>query len=129
MSFHLAGPALTTTGKRRGKFKFRNAEEARKHRELESDWKDLLKRQGIEQEEKKRKRAMAAEPLDYKLETPIGRTNTKHIPSRDSGGVAILKPTQMYTGTEMLGIGQLHKSNAVPIFRQQDAEDLAKMRR
>jgi len=129
MSFHLAGPALTTTGKRRGKFKFRNAEEARKHRELESDWKDLLKRQGIEQEEKKRKRAMAAEPLVYKLETPIGRTNTKHIPSRDSGGVAILKPTQMYTGTEMLGIGQLHKSNAVPIFRQQDAEDLAKMRR
>jgi hypothetical protein len=129
MSFHLAGPALTTTGKKRGKFKFRNAEEARKHRELESDWKDLLKRQGIEQEEKKRKRAMVAEPLVYKLETPIGRTNTKHIPSRDSGGVAILKPTQMYTGTEMLGIGQLHKSNAVPIFRQQDAEDLAKMRR
>lgn len=129
MSFHLAGPALTTTGKRRGKFKFRNAEEARKHRELESDWKDLLKRQGIEQEEKKKKRAMVAEPLVYKLETPIGRTNTKHIPSRDSGGVAILKPTQMYTGTEMLGIGQLHKSNAVPIFRQQDAEDLAKMRR
>ena len=129
MSFHLAGPALTTTGKRRGKFKFRNAEEARKHRELESDWKDLLKRQGIEQEEKKRKRAMVAEPLVYKLETPIGRTNTKHIPSRDSGGVAILKPTQMYTGTEMLGIGQMHKSNAVPIFRQQDAEDLAKMRR
>lgn len=129
MSFHLAGPALTTTGKLRGKFKFRNAEEARKHRELESDWKDLLKRQGIEQEEKKRKRAMIAEPLVYKLETPIGRTNTKHIPSRDSGGVAILKPTQMYTGTEMLGIGQLHKSNAVPIFRQQDAEDLAKMRR
>lgn len=129
MSFHLAGPALTTTGKPRGKFKFRNAETARKHRELESDWKELLKRQGVEQEEKKRKRAMVAEPLVYKLETPVGRTNTKHIPSRDSGGVAILKPTQMYTGTEMLGIGQLHKSNAVPIFRQQDAEDLAKMRR
>ena len=129
MSFHLAGPALTTTRKSRGKFKFRNAEAARKHRELESDWKELLKRQGIEQEEKKRKRAMVAEPLVYKLETPVGRTNTKHIPSRDSGGVAILKPTQMYTGTEMLGIGQLHKSNAVPIFRQQDAEDLAKMRR
>ena len=129
MSFHLAGPALTTNGKSRGKFKFRNAEAARKHRELESDWKELLKRQGIEQEDKKRKRAMVAEPLVYKLETPVGRTNTKHIPSRDSGGVAILKPTQMYTGTEMLGIGQLHKSNAVPIFRQQDAEDLAKMRR
>jgi len=129
MSFHLAGPALTTTGKSRGKFKFRNAEEARKHRELESDWKDLLKRQGIEQEEKKRKRAMVAEPLVYKLETPIGRTNTKHIPSRDSGGVAILKPTQMYTGTEMLGISQMAKSNAVPVFNSDHIVDIARMRR
>jgi len=129
MSFHLAGPALTTNGKSRGKFKFRNAEAARKHRELESDWKDLLKRQGIEQEEKKRKRAMVAEPLVYKLETPIGRTNTKHIPSRDSGGVAILKPTQMYTGTEMLGISQMAKSNAVPVFNSDHIVDIARMRR
>jgi len=129
MSMHLCGPALTTTGKKRGKFKFRNATEAQRARELDSSWKELLKRQGVEAEEKKRRRAMAAEPLVYKLETPIGRTNTKHIPSRDSGGVAIVKPTQMYTGTEMLGIGQLHKSNAVPVFRQQDAEDIARMRR
>jgi hypothetical protein len=52
------------------------------------------------------------------------------MPSRGDGtGVASLKPVQMYTGEEMLGIGQLHKSNAIPIFRQQDAEDLSKMRR
>jgi len=129
MSFHLAGPALTTNGKSRGKFKFRNAEAARKHRELESDWKELLKRQGIEQEDKKRKRAMVAEPLVYKLETPVGRTNTKHIPSRDSGGVAVLKPTQMYTGTEMLGISQMAKSNAVPVFNSDHIVDIARMRR
>lgn len=36
---------------------------------------------------------------------------------------------QQYTGTAMIGIGQLHKSNAVPIFRAEDAEDLAHMRR
>jgi len=29
----------------------------------------------------------------------------------------------------MLGIGQLHKSNAIPIFKQADAVDLANMRR
>jgi hypothetical protein len=126
---HLEGPWLSYNGKKKGKVKFRNAEEARKHRELESDWKDLLKRQGIEQEEKKRKRAMVAEPLVYKLETPIGRTNTKHIPSRDSGGVAILKPTQMYTGTEMLGISQMAKSNAVPVFNSDHIVDIARMRR
>lgn len=60
---------------------------------------------------------------------PAVRT-TRHIPSRDTGGaIAALKPTQMYTGTAMLGIGQLHKSNAVPVFRQEDAEDIARMRR
>jgi len=29
----------------------------------------------------------------------------------------------------MLGIGTLHKSNAVPVFSQEEALDMAKMRR
>ena len=60
---------------------------------------------------------------------PAVRT-TRHIPSRDTGGaVATLKPTPVYTGDKMIGIGQLHKSNAVPVFRAEDAEDIARMRR
>lgn len=56
--------------------------------------------------------------------------STKHIPSLDTGvGVAVKKESPKYTGTEMIGIGQLHKSNAVPVFKQSDAEDLARMRR
>ena len=126
---HLCGPALTTTGKKKGKVKFRNAAEAQRARQLDAEWKDLLKRQGVEAEEKKRKRAMAAAPLVYDLNIPAERS-TKHIKSRGQAtGVASLKPVQMYTGEEMLGIGQLHKSNAVPVFRQQDAEDIARMRR
>ena len=92
MSMHLCGPALTTTGKKKGKVKFRNAAEAQRARQLDAEWKDLLKRQGVEAEEKKRRRALAAEPLVYKLDTPIGRTNTHLIPSRDTGGVAVLAP-------------------------------------
>ena len=131
MTMHLVGPALTMTGKRKGKIKFRNAEEARKHRELESDWHALQKRWGVEQELKKRKRAMAAEPLVYSLNIPIGRTNTHHIKSLDTGhsGPVSSKPTPKYTGTKMLGVGQLHKSNAVPVFCDQDAIDIARMRR
>ena len=129
MSMHLCGPALTTTGKKRGKFKFRNAEEARKSRELDAEWKDLLKRQGVEQEERKRRRAMAAEPLVYKLETPVGRTNTHHIPSRDTGGTAPLAAPKVYTGTKVKGIATMHKSNAVPVFSDEEAIDISKMRR
>mgnify|MGYP000014365131 FL=1 len=131
MTMHLMHPALSMAGKRKGKIKFRNAEEARKHRELESDWHDLQKRWGVEQELKKQKRAMAAEPLIYKLDTPVGRTNTHHIKSLDTGhlGPVSSKQPTKYTGTKMLGIGQLHKSNAVPVFCDQDAVDIARMRR
>ena len=131
MTMHLVGPALTMTGKRKGKIKFRNSEEARKHRELESDWHDLQKKWGVEQEQKKRKRLMDAEPLVYSLSTPVGRTNTHHIKSLDTGhsGPVSSKPTPKYTGTKILGIGTMHKSNAVPVFSDEEAKDISTMRR
>lgn len=39
------------------------------------------------------------------------------------------KQPKIYTGDKMIGIGTLHKSNAVPIFRKEDALDQANMRR
>jgi hypothetical protein len=130
MSMHLHHPSLSLGGKRKGKVKFRNAAEAARARELDASWKELLKSQGIAAEEKRRARAMKAEPLQYKLSAPVGR-ETAHIASRDTGhsGAVRTKDIPQYTGNECIGIGQLHKSNGVPIFRKQDAEDLAKMRR
>jgi hypothetical protein len=129
MTMHMCGPALSLNGKKKGKFKYRNAVEAKKARELDAEWKELLKRQGVEAEKKKQARAMKAEPLVYNLTGATDRAGTAHIPSRDTGGNASLAPAKMYTGSEMIGIGQLHKSNAIPIFKKSDAEDLAKMRR
>lgn len=34
-----------------------------------------------------------------------------------------------YTGTAMIGVATLHKSNAVPVFQEQDAKDISSMRR
>ena len=129
MSMHLHHPSLSLTGKRKGRVKFRNANEARKARELEESWKELLKRQGIEAEAKRQARALRAPPLDYKLSTPVGRTNTHHIPSRDTGGVATLAPAKVYTGTKVKGIATMHKSNAVPVFSDEEAVDISRMRR
>jgi len=127
---HLHHPSLSTTGKKKGKIKFRNAAEAQRARELDADWKELLKRQGVEQEDCKRRRAMIAEPLVYKLDTPVGRTNTKHIPSLGTGGgVATLAPAKVYTGTKVKGIATMHKSNAVPVFSDEEAIDISRMRR
>jgi hypothetical protein len=130
MSMHLHHPSLSLNGRKRGRVKFRNAEEAARARELDADWRKLKADWGVEAEQKRQRRAMAAEPLSYRLSAPPGR-ETQRIDSRDTGhtGAVRSKEIPKYTGTEILGIGQLHKSNGVPIFRKQDAEDLAKMRR
>lgn len=129
MTMHLAHPALTTGGKRKGKQKFRNADEARKARELDASWKELQKKWGVEADEKKRKRAMSQPALDYKLSAPAGRTTTNHIPSRVTEGGSTAPVHKVYTGTKILGIGTMHKSNAVPIFSDDEAKEISRMRR
>lgn len=66
----------------------------------------------------------------YQLKLPPGRSTTRHIPSIDSGfAVASAPVRKVYTGDKIIGIGTLHKSNAVPIFSEEEAKDIAKMRR
>jgi hypothetical protein len=127
MTMHLEGPWLSTSGKRKGKAKFRNAEEARKARELDESWKQLQKKWEVEAEDKKRRRALDAEPLVYTLS---GRETTR-IASRDTGhtGAVRTKDIPQYTGTKIKGIGTMHKSNAVPIFSDEEAVAIATMRR
>jgi hypothetical protein len=128
---HLEGPWLSTTGKRKGKKKFASAEHARKARELDESWKELQKRWAIEAEDKKRNRAMSAPSLStsYSLKIPEGRNTTAHIKSVDTGGNATLKAPKVYTGTKVKGIATMHKSNAVPVFSDEEAIDISKMRR
>jgi hypothetical protein len=128
---HLEGPWLSTTGKKKGKKKFASAEHARKARELDDSWKELQKKWGIEAEEKKRVRAMSAPSLsgNYSLKIPEGRNTTAHIRSVDTGGNATLAPAKVYTGTMVKGIATMHKSNAVPVFSDEQAVDISRMRR
>lgn len=45
-------------------------------------------------------------------------------------GRSASKPVSLhYTGTKLLGIAAMHKSNLVPVFSQEEAEDVATMRR
>jgi hypothetical protein len=39
------------------------------------------------------------------------------------------KEEMVYTGTEIIGIAQMHKSNAVPIRGKKQAQEVAQMRR
>lgn len=125
---HLEGPWLSTSGKRKGKQKFRNAEQARKSRELDENWQQLLKKYETKPVAKKKESTSLSS--SYKLSIPEGRNTTAHIKSLDSGlGVATKKESPKYTGTLIKGIATMHKSNAVPILNQEDAEAISKMRR
>ena len=128
---HLEGPWLSTTGKKKGKKKFASADHARKARELDESWKELQKKWAVEIEDKKRTRALSAPSLSssYSLKIPEGRNTTAHIKSVDTGGNAVLKPSPVYTGTMVKGIATMHKSNAVPVFSDEEAIDISKMRR
>lgn len=129
---HLEGPWLSTTGKKKGKQKFRNADQARKARELEESWKALQKKWGIEAEEKKRRRALTADTLDkssYLLAPPPGRETPKIASLPFTAGPCTKPEQKVYTGDAVLGISTLHKSNAVPVFSKDEAVSISKMRR
>jgi N-acetylglucosamine-6-phosphate deacetylase len=128
---HLEGPWLSTTGKRKGKQKFASAEHKQKAEQADADWKALQKKWGVEADEKKRKRALTAPSLSghYSLTIPEGRS-TAHIKSLgQNNGIASLAPAKVYTGTKVKGIATMHKSNAVPVFSDEEAVEISKMRR
>ena len=56
---------------------------------------------------------------------------TVRYPSLDTGhkGAVRTKDIPQYTGTKIKGIGTMHKSNAVPIFSDEQAVEISRMRR
>ena len=65
----------------------------------------------------------------YSLGKPACRETPK-IPSLPfTGGVCAKKENPVYTGNAIKGIGTMHKSNAVPVFSDEEAIDISKMRR
>lgn len=59
-----------------------------------------------------------------------GSEDFKAIKSVESNEHVAFRPAdKVYTGTAMVGIAVMHKSNAIPVFSKEQAEDVSKMRR
>jgi hypothetical protein len=131
---HMVGPWLSTTGKKKGKKKFRNADVANKARQNAESWQAFLDKWGIKPDDKTsgttvRKSTWMGPTVNSRVVVDPRRL-TNHIPSLDTGkGIAVKKEVQHYTGTECIGVAVMHKSCLQPIFNKQSAEDVAKMRR
>ena len=125
MSMHLENPGLTMTGKKKGKVKFRNAADAQKARQLATEWEELQKKY---EPRKVVRKVFKQVSLSPNMDSP--RSLPKAIPSLVTpGGDCSVKESMKYTGTKVLGIATMHKSNPVPIFLDQEAIDVATMRR
>jgi hypothetical protein len=140
MTMHLEGPWLTTTGKKKGPKKWASSEAkahaerlAREWREREAQWEKLAPKFSA-----RNNTAKSSKPAEPKRTSPLQSSGPKFPPGRepvainsvDTGWVACTKSADKeYTGTKCKGIGTMHKSNAVPIFSDEEAKDISKMRR
>ena len=122
MSMHLHHPSLSLTGKKKGKKKWGSAEAKRKAEQLDESWQELLKKYPPAKISSTKSNTSSKSLPEYR--------STKHIPSVDSGvGNATKAPPKVYTGTKVKGIATMHKSNAVPVFSDEEAVEISKMRR
>ena len=128
MTFHLEGPWLSTTGKQKGPKRWASADAKRKAEILRKDWEQLKRDNNITTERVTRAKDMKS-TLTVSFKAPPGRETPK-IVSQDTGWVACTTAAnQEYTGTKVKGIGTMHKSNAIPIFSDEEAVEISKMRR
>lgn len=145
MTMHLVGPYMTTTNYKKRKAKKLTTNQSLK---LEQDWRAYNKRM--------RKIGCHSAQFDT-LEQYRSYVRGEHVPKKDTVkadktytpaepyrreqqqypshkpehmGPCLKKERPQYTGDLIVGIGTMHKSNAVPIMRgTEQAKEIASMRR
>lgn len=111
--------------KTNSKPKFKSAKQKREYEENARAWEALMAKYQPKELKNERKNLSDV----YKLSAPVGR-ELPAIPSRVTpGGCTSANAPLKYTGDKMKGIGTMHKSNSVPIFTDDEAKDIASMRR
>ena len=110
----LVGPWLSTinTKKRKQKQKSASLIEAEKRHE------EKLRKLGVGKTKVSRKGI---------YEIPNYKENSCTIPMSNALGNGTKAEQKRYSGKEVIGIATLHKSNAVPVTSQKNAEEISKM--
>lgn len=123
MSMHIEHAALTTTGKKKGKEKWKSAAAKQQSQSLKDSWQKLLLDHKVSLQAHNK-------PVKGYVPPEVVRRATTAIASKKDEWQACTKtPDKVYTGDAMLGIAVLHKSNVVPVFSEEDAIAISNMRR
>lgn len=133
MTMHLLGPGYSTISTKKRKKKLTDSQ----HTKMCIDWvayNKQMKKMGCKT--KTLEEYIAYRQGKYKPElkgTPLPKyemsDHRQKYPSGDGIGTTYARKENVYTGGKLLGIATMHKSNMVPVFSKESAEDIAKMRR
>lgn len=120
MSMHLEKVYINNYGKTKKKL---NAKQLRAKQEHEA-W---LRKRGLHPDqiaEKKKTAPVCRDTISDRV-----HSNRQAIKTSDKVGNGFAREVKVYTGSNLLGIATMHKSNMVPVFRKEDAEAISQMRR
>lgn len=136
MTMHLLGPQFSTISTRKRKSKLSNSQ----YHKYAMEWADYNKRM--------KKLGASTKTLDEYIAFRQGKYSPKlkgavkdpmkattfrrespEYKSGDGVGVSFARKENVYTGTLIKGIATMHKSNAVPIINEEQAHEVARMRR
>ena len=157
MSMHLEGPWLSTTSTKKRKEKITKSQREELEGNWR-DRNQRLKQMGLPKETfeqflewvygrgKKKKKEKDIKTIRTQTNAMLRKSQSSMAPTfgskkqeknendkTDHGPIeptaCSKKPSPTYTGTKVLGIAVLHKSCLQPVFSQEEAIDIAKMRR
>lgn len=136
MTMHLLGPQFSTISTRKRKKKLTDNQYHKMCMEW-SAYNKQMKKLGcktktldeyIAYRQGKYKPQLKGVVKDPMKATTLRRESPKYE-SGDGIGVTFARKENVYTGTLVTGIATMHKSNAVPVINQKQAEEIARMRR
>lgn len=125
---------VKTSSKRKKKKTKAELQAEKEFKAMDAKWAAVPKFGGKYGTDAKHKKLTA--DLAKKGKTPTGRTvqtfsvvGPKPLPGKLHQGSTAMPKQKIYTGDKVLGVAVMHKSCLAPVFSQQEAEEIAKMRR
>ena len=119
---HLLPVYYTTTNNKKRKVRKKTQSQLA----AERDHQKFLKKMGIGSRSSVGSEQRSSKPW-VTGSSPVESTSKSSLPSYNSSMAK--KEEKVYTGTEIIGIAQMHKSNAVPVRGKKQATEVANMRR
>ena len=119
---HLLPVYYTTTNNKKRKVRKKTQSQLA----AERDHQKFLKKMGIGSRSSVGSEQRSSKPW-VTGSSPVESASKSSLPSYNSSMAK--KEENVYTGTEIIGIAQMHKSNAVPVRGKKQATEVAEMRR